>query len=175
VSNANYAIIKRLARTSDGQANMNVDGSVTPQVFEYMPPADNIAMIARLILHVRDTGSFAADGFGALGNLANGVELDVYDATVGLSNLSITNGLPVKSNAGWSRIMYDVRYDSYGGGPNFLSGRFTFANFLFGGRGAPGLGLAPNSALRCVVNDDLTGLDAFYVTVEGEVLQRSNY
>ena len=53
--------------------NMNVDGSTTPVIFEFV--ADTPSNIQLFSLYLEDGQNFADDGFGALAELANGVQV----------------------------------------------------------------------------------------------------
>ncbi len=164
IVDASRLIFKNLTLDGDGSTfNANVDGSVTPQLFWYSPPQNTKARIYRMIIFVRDTGVFTADGFGALAALTNGIDIYVArnNAASGATILNLDADNKVQSNADWGRLCYDARLDAYGSGDNFIVVRWTFAN-----TGAY-LTLGENDYIIAEINDDLTGLVEHTYTVQG--------
>ena len=161
VSSAQDVIVKKMTRASDGRENMNVDGSVTAQAFEFRAADGKIAVVRSVMFYVKDDGQFTADGFGALSGLSAGVEISVRDAGEQVI-LDITHGTPIKTNAGWSRLSFDTRLDAYGSGANYVSNRMEFVRFTDGG-----FYISGGEYLEVAVRDDLSGLTEFYATVQG--------
>lgn len=168
MSNARKAIIRHLSAdgTSSGSKDMAVDGSVTPVKFWFEAQSSDISqnpVIVRLIPYVRDNAALDPADFGGIGGgLTNGVKFYVTDEN-DVQIVDLLDGLPIKTNAEWSRVMYDVRIDRVGVGDDCLSGRWTFAKFMTGN----GLHLSNGEKLVCEVQDDLSSLVDFSVTIEG--------
>lgn len=83
---------------------MNVNGSVTPQVFSYVPPASEVAALTELTVALKDDGTTALTNFAAIAALTNGV---LISANVGGITKTIAT---IKDNAD-------------------LATRFTFSQF----------------------------------------------
>lgn len=143
-------------------ADMNVNGSVTPQVFGVSPAllGARFAVLTRMVVLIEDSGNLAADNYGALSALTAGVRMT---ATIGGVEASVDGGLPIKSNVHWARICYDMTEHSFGNGNNFISARCAFD-----GIGIP-LTLKGADSFDITVNDNLTGLVEHHVLVQGYV------
>lgn len=147
-------------REAGGSRDANVDGSSTPVEFSYT--ADDTRMwIYRLMVSVKDAGSFDADLYGNGEILANGIDLEVV--TAGGETHDLLDGEPIKANADWG-ICHDVRYFDIGpAADNYLLVRWTFAR-----AGRP-LRLGLGDKLLARVNDDLTGLTGQWFHAQGIV------
>lgn len=147
--------------TGGGLKNANGNYSGAAQDFLIQPPAGQVFQIARLLIQIRDSGAFTASSYGNLGALANGIQLLIVND--GGTILDLTDGIPVKSNAHWSRLCYDAKPDDYGSGDNFLSVRFTFT------RSGSAIRLDGDNTERLVArfNDDLSGLVEHYFLAQG--------
>ena len=148
---------------SVGDINMNVDGSVTPQIFGVRnPTGEDIPLaidITRIIFSMLTSGAVDLSKFGDInGGLVNGLVLRKADGTY-------RNVFNVKTNAELKEIMYDVDIQAASGNQqDGLTGRFTF-----GGQEKLGavIRLRKDEDLQFIVQDDLTSLQSFTVTAEG--------
>lgn len=117
-----------LSLDSSGVSNsMNVNGSVTPQLFKYQVPPGKKAWLTRLIIHYTDNGVFSGAEYGAGSALSNGIE--IFTAAESTPTTPILNftPLPVIANADWGRYCYDISYLSWSDVNNrSLQGRWTF-------------------------------------------------
>jgi hypothetical protein len=145
-----------------GTKNANVNGSVTPVVFKISPPSAGKIVLARLIVEVRDTGVFSAEKYGNLATLTNGMQVGFVDDSTGELVTDYTDGLPVKYNAGWGGLCYDVSLKTWGVGDEVLLVRWTFERAGISPILAPG-----GDAFGVRVRDDLTGLVEHYFHVQG--------
>lgn len=145
-----------------GTKNMSVNGSITPQEFKYIPVVGGHVEIHRMLVHVRDTGAFTADGFGALSVLSNGVTFCIKNSSDDSVAIDLLDGIPIKSNASWNRVCYDTRLDTHGSGDNYLAICWTFAN-----SGTPFRIDNGEEYISMTVNDDLSGLVEFYAQLQG--------
>lgn len=131
--------------------------------FIISPSTGEAYRIERMLIHVQDTGAFAAEEYGNLTALTNGVAIRVETDTGTVHDL--TGTVPVKTNAQWGRHCYDVRVDTWSVGDEFLSARWTFAKSgyplrLDGDRG---------ERLVAYMQDSCTGLVAHDFFVNGYV------
>lgn len=156
---------------TEADAQMNVDGSVTPVRYKLRTLSalesrsgvqENGLLVRRAVIFVEDTGNFQASQFGALPQLTNGIDFAVYDDDDTIRS-DLLGGIPIRSNAGWSRYMYDVQYLSFGSGSNYFVCRWTFER-----AGRP-LRVSSDNYIGVQINDDLTGLDEFTVQFQGEL------
>ncbi len=143
-----------------GTTDMAVDGSGTPAVYRIKPAVGQIFQISRLIFYIEDASSIDTGGWGGVGGgnpLTNGCLLQKKQGG------STNTGILLNSNGHLASIMYDVNHEKFGSGNEFLVGRLTFTKFggeirLIGDNG---------DELLFTIQDDLTGLDAQYVTAQG--------
>ena len=81
--------------------------------------------VHRLIAYIQDTGNFSVSTYGNGLVLTVGIRLVVRAADDSLIQ-AIDGGEPIKSNADWSSLCYDINYHSFGVGDNALAVRWTF-------------------------------------------------
>lgn len=151
-----------LDTVGDGTGDKNaISDYSSGQNFLLTCPA-NVSFIElyRGIVYIEDSGNFSSAGYGNLSGLSNGIEarLEKIGETIDL-----TDGQPIKTNAEWSKICYDVNYVSFGSGNNALSVRWTFAR-----AGAP-FKLYPGESLVFYLSDDLTGLVQHTFFIQGQI------
>jgi hypothetical protein len=138
-------------------SNMNVNGSVTEQIFTVRAgtvPSD----INRLFLSVLDSSSMDDGKFGSLPALTRGLVLryvDGFQKTI----------FCFKTNLEIKEFCYDLNYASKAAAGSYG----MIARMSFNGQDKHGvvLRLRGTDALQWVVQDDLTGLDAFKATAQG--------
>ena len=137
--------------------NMAVDGSVTPQIFKIQAGTTPI-LIRRIIMTITDQTSMDDAKFGGITALTNGVVFRLINSF----QKSIFN---IKSNGDWRQWGYDLDYaDKAPSGFFGVSSRITF-----GGKEKHGvvLKLSGTDELQLIVQDDLTGLDSFRLSTQG--------
>jgi hypothetical protein len=141
--------------------NMNVDGSVTPQSFQIGPVGVGSTAtieITRLMGHILDSTAMDDGKFGGIAALTNGCVLRKHDGV-------IKNIWNIKTNGDIALICYDLKYsDKAPGGQFGLNFRNTYASQA--GHGVA-LELVPGEYLELIVQDDLTGLDKFFMMAQG--------
>lgn len=155
-----------MLKNSSDSPYANVDGSSTPVLFKVGAPEGTTLHIHRMIVGIRDDGTFSAEKYGVIANgLTNGLEIGLYNES-GTQLQDLTGGINVKNNAGWGRLCYDVDVKTWGNGDQFLLARWTFTK--------SGLAITINHGLEAtdrylgvVVNDNLTSLVAHTFTAEG--------
>ncbi len=120
-------------------------------------------VVWRMLVHIEDTVGAASADYGNITNgLTNGIKLQVLesDASTVVTNLIPTQG-PVKTNADWGGICFDVEYENVGSGNDFINVRWTFNN-----AGTP-LRLKAGQRIAVTFNDDLSGLIGHRFLVQG--------
>lgn len=146
-------------RNSSNQLEANVNGSSTPVEFFYTIPAGDTYDIARLLVYIKDSGTFDADLYGNGAVLTSGMEIKVE--RLGLPDQDLLDGVTIKTNAEWQSVAYDFSYNSIGSGDNVASVRWTFAK-----SGKP-LRLEAGDRFVITVNDNLTVLKGHRFHVQG--------
>lgn len=138
-----------------GSIDMNVNGSVTPVTFKVTAAANELLIVNRAIIFIKDSGSLDADSYGNGLALTNGITGSVIksDAT----EIPMFGQHPVKTNGDWAAYCYDIADHSFGIGDSILSARYTFTR-----DGGP-IGLMPGDSLEVYINDDLTGLTGHHI------------
>lgn len=154
-----------LDTVGDGSGTKNANGNYgAPTLFRIAPPPGVVYRIARMIVSIEDTSGMVADEYGNLGAaLSNGVVMRVHDGSKTI--IDLTAGLPVKTNAQWGSVCYDVDLKSWGVTPSddLLIVRWTFTRagkFIT-------LDGDNNEELQVMLNDNLSGLIAHYFFVQG--------
>jgi hypothetical protein len=140
--------------------NMNVDGSVTPEIYGIVNVFNVAVDIVRLIIHITDTTAMDDGKFGGQAALTNGV---VFRKKISASQY--INYWNVKTNGEIGGIAYDRRYDDKA--PAGVYGMTT--RLTYGGQSKHGvvIRLEPGEAIEMIIQDDLTGLSSFITTFEG--------
>ena len=151
--------------TTDMAADYSDDPGAGATDFTITDPADRDLYISRLIVYLVDGVNIDADGFGTGAALTNGVVLSIKDSADAV--LATLTPAPIKTNAQWGQLAYDVDLKSWGTGNEVIAARWTFTKFLTDTGGSTPLVLADGQKLAATVNDDLSGLVAFSITAEG--------
>ena len=144
---------------SFGSTDMAVNGSETPVIFGIRNPTGEdvefIVDLTRMIVTMQLSTAGDYDQFGNITRLTNGLLCRFTDGT----NYNVFN---VKDNREFDGLMYDYKFiDASGNAPNGISGRFTFEKL------GSVVRLAPFEDLQFIVQDDLSALDEFSISVQG--------
>jgi len=148
-------------------ANMNVNGSVTPQVFSVRGDVADIAAeidITRIIFSMTCDTVVTFAKFGDLTALTNGIVLR-------RKNGDYNNIFNIKSNAEIAGLMYDMTIYSADNPQQAVDG--LNARLTFGGQNKIGvvIRIAAGEDLQLIVQDDLSGLLNFEIMVEGHIVE----
>lgn len=139
---------------------LNVDGSVTPQVFPLTNAFDVPVDITRIILHITDASAMDDALFGGLPALTNGIVFRRNE-----NDGTYTNYWNAKTNGRMGEIAYDARYDSKApAGVYGFTAMFSYAGQIMHG---VAIRILEGQAIELVVQDDLTGLLSFTITCQG--------
>lgn len=135
--------------------------------FSLGPPPGVIWRIRRVIVTIKDAGSFDADSYGNGIVLANGIEAWFRQGTEDIFPFVDPDELTIKTNSHWAGICYDFRVDNYGVGDNVGVARFSFDRVggeieLIGNQG---------DNLAIYLNDDFSALTGHRFLFEGYVAQ----
>lgn len=143
---------------------MNVDGSITPQVFSLKSGEglDITIDVTRIIFHILDQSAMDDNKFGGIPSLEKGIVLRKKDGTY-------QNLFNVKSNGEIGELAYDKEYDN-----KAPAGFYGFTSRLtFAGQNKMGVAIriSQEDDLQLIIQDDLTLLDDFRIIVEGHIVQ----
>ena len=148
---------------SVGNTNMNVDGSVTPQIFGVRNPTGaDIPLsfdITRLMFKCLTSGSVDLSEFGDIvGGLLRGIVVRRVDGDT-------RNIFNAKTNGDLKNIMYDFDIQV---ATNQQQDGFT-GRLTFGGQNKMGavIRIGADEDLKIVIQDDLTSLSSFIIMAEG--------
>ena len=115
-------------------------------------PGSRQLHIYRMIIYIEDVGAFKSAKYGVDIDLTEGIHVKAHAADDSVL-ADLTAATPVKTNAQWGSLCYDVRLNTYGTGNNgALTVRWTFNN-----AGAP-VSLSEGEYLAVDLKDDFTGL-----------------
>jgi hypothetical protein len=147
-------------------ADMNVNGSVTSQVFSVLPFTAQKGDMVRVIVEMRDDAAMAFDTFGGISELTNGVVVRVNNGDGTYRNL-----YNFKSNGDIIEQAFDHSFQTGVGG----STRGFTSRITWGGQSKRGVVIrlegSKSESLEIVVQDDLTGLTRMHWTCSGHELQ----
>jgi hypothetical protein len=142
---------------------MTVDGSVTPVSFVQgtTVPADKTLYVARLLMFLEDTTAFSSEKFAGITALTNGIDIKLNGDTI----------INLKDNIDIIVMAYDSDGQvNMGKTDRTMTVRWTFTKFT----GNPfGVAISEGNTFEVVINDDLTGLSAFRMRIEG-LMQDAN-
>ena len=157
---------------TDGTANMNVDGSATPQEFYIDPEVDHDLHFSWLELVICD-GTIQNSKFGALTALTNGIDLQIkqngnsyvslIDKAKTVSEIILETAMAypfAQNDSNVNRLNDGGLTDSY-----FVC-QIPIRDFIEGNSGLI-FDAGTTDRIRVMVNDDLTGLTEFKVKVFG--------
>ena len=151
-------------------ASRNIDislanGSVTTEIYEFTVPEIGTSIdVVRFMFTMECDGAPDDSKFGNLVALTNGIVLRKID----LDGV-IFNYWNIKTNGEFASLSYDVTYsDKAGGGNHGVRIRMTY-----GGQDKHGvtIRLEPTERLELLIQDDLTGLINFLITVQGHLVE----
>lgn len=137
--------------------DMAVNGAATPVVFKYTVPAGKVFFPARVIVYFEGATNFSSNLFAdiGVGPLANGVEI----ACAG------TLWRTWKDNVDVGNTMYDADGKKvYAKDTKSISGRWTFVKEM-----RDPIKMVTGEEFSFTINDDLSALIFFRVTLGGEI------
>jgi hypothetical protein len=151
------------ARTN---ASMNVNGSVTAQIFDVSPPAVAGVRwdVTRMIVNIQDNDQMDTGAFGGLAKLTNGVVIRQVNGVR-------KNQFNIKTNGEWAERSFDIGYDD-----KAPAGTFGFrCRRTWGGQDKNGVVIrldgSAGGAIQHIVQDNLTGLTEYRIVIHGHVVE----
>lgn len=134
-------------------------GAQTPVFIK--PAIGEVFVISRMLVAVIAVGQVAAAKYGDLVALTNGIEVQIERAGSLLHDL--TDGEPVKTNADWGKLCYDVVSSGLGPGDTYMLVRWTFS------RAGKPLFIDGDRDERLVVyqHDNLSTLGGHFFQIQG--------
>lgn len=155
-----------LTTTGDGLGVYDAVGDYSGAAEEFYiePQGNDVLVLYRVFISLRDAGTFAAEKYGYNLVLTNGIS--VFHEREGVQWSDMTAGVPIKTNADWKTKMFDFDPFDIGIGDNYAVGRWTFAK---AGTPLRLIGRADGVSDRLVfrLNDDFTGLVQHRFLVQG--------
>lgn len=149
---ADKHIYRYVDTNGNGTGTKSAVGNYAIAAEEFYFEASFDTLVYRMIIGISDTAGMQAQEYGNLGAaLTNGVEVEVRDSDDTVL-LDLLDGLPVKTNAEWGRVNFDVSLKTWGAGNELITSRWTFEK-----AGQP-LWLKPGDKFVVRLNDDMTGL-----------------
>jgi hypothetical protein len=155
-------IFRYLDTAGDGSGTKEAIGDYSAGVDFKITAATASIDIYRMLVFIEDSGPLSADQYGNLAALTNGIEVKVKNAA-GATTVDLTDGIPIKNNAGWARTCYDSTADDYGSGGNFVKVRWTFS-----ASGQP-LRIPVGHSFTVELSDNLTGLVEHTFMAQGKL------
>lgn len=158
-SGVDYAFTSS-ATVECGEWNLNVDGSTTPVVFSIKAPPSVDMDIHTVNVSMLDSTDMDDGKFGGASALTNGIVFNYIDGIT--KNLAL-----IVNNIGFWEIGFSVTYASKApAGQYGMTARRVITEVngttLYLEKGG-------SAKFQLIVNDDLTGLDTFAVTVNGHL------
>ena len=144
--------------------NMAVDGSVTTQIFQIGPVGGTTGVeidITRVMGYIQDATAMDDAKFGGIPALTKGIVLRH-------NNDIINNIWNIKTNGGFGLMCFDLNYSEKAPAGSFgVRFRNTYA-----GQAKHGvtIRLEVGDILELLVQDDLTGLEAFNMMAQGHIV-----
>lgn len=142
--------------------NLNVDGSITTQIFQIGPIGQDIEVdITRIMGYIEDSVSMDDSRFGGLAPLTNGI---VFRH----NNTVINNLWNIKSNGDFGLLCFDFSYTDKAPAGNY---GMRFRNTYAGpSKHGVTIRLMPSDILQLLIQDDLTGLVKFNMMAQGHLV-----
>jgi hypothetical protein len=161
------AIYRYLDTNGNGTGTKSVTGdySGAEEEFYIQPPNDEVYVIERMLVFVRDDGVWSTEKYGATTSVSTGISIEVRTST-DTTLLDLTDGIPIKTNGGWGRLCFDSDVKSIGSGDSMLLVRWTF-----GKSGRP-VTLLEGERLAVVLNDDFQTLVDHTFQVQGYKIRK---
>jgi len=146
---------------SAGNRNINPNASLESPIDYFVEalPGERLS-IARIMIHVVDSGSFDSGSYGNGITVPNGIQVFYRRNNI---DIDVTGELPIKTNVDWSRWCYDLALSEFGGGNETLDARWSLNKY-----GTPyGIVLEEGDRLGVRIRDNLSGLVEQTIIAEG--------
>lgn len=153
-----------------GSKIMNVNGSVTPQIFSYSPSGTTTVAILGMTCLFNDEGTTSLTKFGAITVLTNGllVESVVDSTTSQITNIKDNSDLCTRfmfnqfGNSAVLSVLSIVTPVGFGNTNNVFIGYLEFRQ--------PLVLNGSSDSIKATVRDNLSGIDLLNISINGVVL-----
>ena len=108
-----------------GNKNFNGDYSLAAEQAILKPPVGMVMECERMLVSLHASKGMTVQIYGSDVALTNGIQIKTADDIGDLKN--ITDSVPIKKNADWGALCYDVDFKTWGTGNEELLVRFTFS------------------------------------------------
>lgn len=138
-----------------GSGDMNVDGSITPVIFDYSNTPEEV-IIGKIVFYLENTVVFSSDNFAGITALTNGLLLEVDGATIAnwKTNLDIVSSAPLIGGAA----------EVFGVGTKGISGTWPLDDTV---KDIGGIHLPAGELFKATVRDDLSTIGTFTMCIQG--------
>lgn len=163
---SNKPLYRFLDTVGDGSGTKSAVGNYASATkFFIKPKPGQLFIIARMIVNIVDATVAEAEKYGAMPALSNGIV--VKKTANGALVVDYTDGVPIKTNAGWGQVCYDVSNHDWGSlqDDDFIQVRWTFEKasqplYLNGDK---------QEQLEVILHDDFTDLVRQYFMIQGKI------
>lgn len=138
-----------------GSDAMNVDGSVTPVIFNYSNTPEEV-IVGKIIFYIEGNMVFSSVNFAGLTALPNGVLIECAGIQLAnwKDNVDIISSAPIIGGAA----------EVFGIGTKGINGTWSLDETI---KAIGGLYLPPGETLAVKIRDDLSNLNVFRMCVQG--------
>ncbi len=161
----NQLLSRYLDTDGDGTGTKNAVGgtyTATPEEFYIQAQGGDRLSIARMIISIEDGSGVKPELYGAGAALTVGITVKVLSST-GAVIMDLTDGVPIKTNALWGSLCYDVDSKSWGNTP---TDELVVVRWTFSKSGRPII-LEDGQKLVVLLSDDMDHLINHYFLVQG--------
>lgn len=155
---------QRLSTNGDGTGTIDFIGdySSVPVIGFIKAPTGKVFRVGRMIVYIEDATGMRAERYGSLADeLTNGITMTVHTKEVGGQVTDFTKDDPIKRNAQWGSLCYDVAVKSWGPGNDILLARYSFFKYDFP------IELHEEDHIDLRFSDDFTGIVHHQFQFEG--------
>lgn len=161
------AIYTNTCKIIAGITNMNVDGSLTTEVFSIREADGNVPTkfdITRLIITIYATSAVDLNKFGNLAELTNGITIRRVDGET-------RNILNWKSNGDIAASCYDITFYTASNPVQAVDGVCARITFAHSSKMGSVIRIGSGEDIEILINDDLSTLTKFFVMAEGHEVE----
>ena len=160
--NTKPMLVRILDTIGDGTGIKNANGDYSGGATRFLikPAVGEVFIIARMLGHIVDGGSFDSGSYGNGITLTNGIKVGY---SCGSKTIDLMDGLSVITNVDWAGVCYDIDRSNFGSGDEYLDFRWTFS------KSGTWIELNGNNGdeLWIELEDNFEGLKGHYFTVQG--------
>lgn len=160
-------IVISFLTNSANENNMNVDGSVSFDLFNYTVPNSKMLLLGQYYHHVEDLNILPSK-FAGQNALSNGISLTIIDTTSTVL-LDLFGNVTITHNAAFSHLVGTDLLTDPGPGSDSFAATFDFRSLY-----KTALILNTGETIEMKVQDDLTGLSEMHGVIHGQLIDNTN-